>query len=66
MTKKNKEKLKEILIELTKIAKKEKTTLDIRAEDAYVTVNNNYWEVPKKSRINFHSFDGGQTWTDMP
>lgn len=65
MKKNNRQKLQELLIEISKIAKAEKTFYDIRVQEDYLSINNNYWEVPKKKQVCFHSFDAGQTWIDL-
>lgn len=65
MNKKTRKKLQELLIEISKITKAEKTFYDIRVEGDYISINNNYWEVPKRKQVCFHSFDAGQIWTDL-
>lgn len=65
MKKKNEERVKELLLELEKIAREEKTFFDIRVQKNYATINNNYWEVSARKAVDFHTLDGGRTWTSL-
>lgn len=65
MTRKNEDRVKELLLELEKIAREEKTFFDIRVQKNYATVNNNYWEVSARKAIDFHTLDRGKTWTSL-
>lgn len=65
MNKKNENRIKEMLAELSDIAKKEKTILSIYVRDDYVSVNNDYWVKPKNKKISLTSLDRGKSWTGL-
>ena len=66
MNKKTEEKLKELLVEIGDIAKKEKCSISIFAkENGWVTGNNNHWELAKRKGFDFWTNDRGKTWTSL-
>lgn len=63
MTKNNENRVKEILIELAKIAKKEKTIMSIYInQDNHISINNDHWD-KESGGFDFFSTDRGKTWT---
>jgi ssRNA-specific RNase YbeY (16S rRNA maturation enzyme) len=62
MTRKNENRVKELLIELAEIAKKEKTMMSIYIkDDAHISINNDHWD-RDSGGFDFFSTDRGKTW----
>ena len=66
MKRNNKERLMDLLKEISQIAKAEKQSyLSICISDQHITVNNKYWELPERKKIHLFSADRGESWTDF-
>ena len=66
MKKINREKLTDLLAQLSQLAKEGKEDyISICISDGHITVNNKYWEEKKAKQLSLFSSDRGETWIDM-
>lgn len=66
MKKINKDKLQNLLTQLSQLAKEGKEDyLSVCISGDYITVNNSYWQEKPIKQLSMFSSDRGETWTDM-